>query len=108
MGKIVVHNKLIRDKIPDIIRLDGHEPVVRVLDEQERLPAALAKVVEEANELRDSNGDLYEFADVLSIVKAAAVAKGYTIEQIEQAETEKAAKRGGFDEWLFLEKVDEG
>lgn len=102
-----VHNKLVRDNIPEIIRNDGHVPVTRILGEQERLPAALDKVVEEAQELKDSKGELSEFADVSAILEAAVKAAGYTIEQVEQAKQQKKVDRGGFEDWIFLEKVVE-
>lgn len=106
MGE-VTHNKLVRDLVPDAIRADGHEPVTRTLADSERLSAILDKVCEEASELRESDGDLYEFADVYTAFKAAVRAKGYAMEQVEQAAAKKTAERGGFDDWIFLEKVIE-
>jgi len=104
VGKII-HKKLVRDKIPHIIRADGMTPVVRKLTKKERLPAKLAKVVEEALELRDSDGALDEFADLYEIAEAAAQERGFIREQIEAARAAKRGKRGGFDENIFLEKV---
>lgn len=104
MGE-VTYNKLVRDNVPAIIRQSGHEPVVRELNEVERVNAILEKVREEASELIESNGDLYEFADTLTALKSAIKAKGYTWDEVEQAETEKSLQRGGFNNWVFLEKV---
>ena len=104
MGE-TVYNKLVRDDIPEIIRNDGHVPVVRLLGDQERLPAALDKVVEEARELHESRGDLSEFADVAAIFEAAVKAAGYTMDQVEEAKRQKQSERGGFEDWVYLEKV---
>ncbi len=104
MGEIA-HNKLVRDKIPMIIEADGHTPVFRELSDKEKPAAAFNKVCEEAAELRESRGDLGEFADVHTAFEAAVQASGYTMEQIKQAATKKTEQRGGFDNWIFLEKV---
>lgn len=104
MGE-VIHNKLVRDNIPAIIEADGHTPVFRILNDEEKPAASFDKVCEEAAELRESKGDLGEFADVYTAFETAAQTKGYTMEQIRQAAAEKAARRGGFHNWIFLEKV---
>lgn len=104
MGEII-YNKLVRGKIPDIIRADGHEPITHIVPESEQLPVSLDKNSEEAEEVRESGGDLGELADNLATLKTVARVKGYTWEQVEQAEAKKAEERGGFEEWIFLEKV---
>jgi predicted house-cleaning noncanonical NTP pyrophosphatase (MazG superfamily) len=101
----IIYNKLVRGKIPEIIRADGHEAITHIVPESEQLPVVLDKNSEEAEEVRESGGDLGELADNLATLKAVARAKGYTWEQVEQAEIEKAESRGGFEEWIFLEKV---
>lgn len=106
MGEIA-HNKLVRDKIPAIIEADGHTPVFRILEDEEKPAAAFDKVCEEAAELRDSRGALGEFADVYTSLEAAAQVSGYTMDQVKLAAEEKAALRGGFNNWVFLEKVIE-
>ena len=54
---------------------------------------------------KDQN--IEELADLLEVIRAAAVARGYRIEQLEQVRAEKAAKRGGFEKKLYLKEVIE-
>jgi len=46
----VPHHKLVRDRIPDIIRSERRHPVTRVLDDHDYQAALLAKLAEEASE----------------------------------------------------------
>jgi predicted house-cleaning noncanonical NTP pyrophosphatase (MazG superfamily) len=46
----VTDNKLVRDRIPEIIESDGHNAFTRILDGQDYRAALLAKLVEEARE----------------------------------------------------------
>ena len=48
-----------------------------------------------------------ELADLMEVIYAAAAARGYTLEQLEQICAEKAAKRGGFYEKILLVEVAE-
>ncbi len=103
--KKVVHKKLVRDKIPQIIRADNAEPVIRTLSTVEYRRALLEKLVEEATELRDSDGDIDERADVAEVLKSIDVLWGYTSAEVEQSRQLKANRRGGFANKVFLEEV---
>lgn len=104
MGKII-HNKLVRDKIPAIITKNGDEPVWHTLPESKRLAALLEKLIEEAKELQESNGSLEERADVAEVLKEIDTLLGYDGSIVEAARIEKAEKRGGFSLGIFLDKV---
>jgi predicted house-cleaning noncanonical NTP pyrophosphatase (MazG superfamily) len=102
----IVYNKLVRDKIPEIIRADGKEPKTRILDDTEYLESLLRKLEEECKELaEDRNAD--ELADVHEVLIALAEALHITPAELEKVRKDKAAKRGGFQEKIFLESVDE-
>ena len=51
--------------------------------------------------------NLEELADLLEVIRAAAAARGYTAEELEQVRAEKAARRGGFERKLYLREVFE-
>lgn len=104
MGEII-YNKLVRDAIPSIIRHDNQTPVIRTLSDDEYKKYLLEKLIEEAQELLESNGDIQERADVAEVLKALDGALGYTDDAVEQARYEKAEKRGGFTQKIFLEKA---
>lgn len=103
--KKVLHKKLVRDKIPQIIRADSAEPVTRPLSDSEFRKALLDKLVEEAIELRDSDGDIDERADIAEVLRALDEAFDYSTEYVEQARRLKADRRGGFTDKIFLEEV---
>lgn len=70
----VLHNKLVRDRIPEIIRSAGRHPVTRVLDFADYQTALLAKLFEEAREAEQApTGQLAtELADILEVLQALA------------------------------------
>jgi len=102
--------KLVRDKIPDIIRADGRTPVVEVLSAGQRRPALLAKLLEEAAEAAAAPDDemLEELADALEVVRALAADLGLTLGQVVELADDKRERRGGFDQGLFLVRVEAG
>ena len=103
---VKVYNKLVRDKIPEIIEQDGKKCSVRVMDDEEYLKALDAKLDEELAEYhKDQNVE--ELADLLEVLYAAAEARGFTKDELEAVRLEKAEKRGRFKEKLFLESVIE-
>ena len=104
MGEIS-YEKLVRDKIPQIIEQDNQTPVTRVLGDEEFRQALLEKLVEEAQELLDSKGDIGERADVAEVLRAFDALCGDTEEVVEAARSAKAEKRGGFDQKIYLEKA---
>ena len=98
--------KLVRDRIPEIIEGSGKSCNLEVLGEDEYLRAIDAKLDEELAEYhRERN--IEELADLMEVIRAAAVARGYTVEELERVRAEKAAKRGGFEKKLFLREVIE-
>ncbi len=73
--------KLVRDKIPDIIRADGLEPNTRVLGINESVQALGEKAIEEAREFRSAElkeDKLEELADLQEVIDASVRALGYT------------------------------
>ena len=105
MGEII-YNKLVRDKIPEIIETDGKTCETEILSEAKYIEMIDAKLDEELAEYhKDQN--LEELADLLEVIHAAAVARGYSIEELEELRAKKAEKRGGFRDKVFLKKVIE-
>jgi predicted house-cleaning noncanonical NTP pyrophosphatase (MazG superfamily) len=103
----VHHNKLVRDRIPDIIEAEGSTAVTRVLDDQEYRHALMAKLIEETNEARDASPhDLpAELADVLEVLRALAELSGLGWDELVRLADEKRAERGGFTARIFLHHV---
>ncbi len=104
------HNKLVRDKIPEIIKQNGGIPVTRILTEEEYIPEIGKKFAEESSEYvgaPDREERLQELCDILQLVHDAAASDEATIEDIETLRLDKFAARGGFSERIYLERVDE-
>ena len=104
--KKTIYNKLVRDKIPEIIESSGKTCTTEVLDDEEYIRFLDAKLDEELTEYhKDQN--IEELADLLEVIRAAAIARGYSPEELERVRAEKAAERGGFEKRILLKEVFE-
>ena len=102
----ITYNKLVRDLIPEIIQSSGKTCSTEILSNEEYLKFVDAKLDEELAEYhKDQN--IEELADLLEVIHAAALAHGYTLEDLEQVRAEKATKRGGFEKRIMLKEVYE-
>ena len=103
---IIHYNKLVRDRIPEIIESSGKSCTTEILSADEYLRMLDAKLDEELTEYhKDQN--IEELADLLEVLRAAAVARGYTLDELERVRAEKAEKRGGFEKKILLKEVNE-
>jgi predicted house-cleaning noncanonical NTP pyrophosphatase (MazG superfamily) len=105
MGTKIYH-KLVRDRIPDIIKADGKTCMTEILPDEQYLEMLDAKLSEELAEYQESKS-LEELADLLEVVQAVVNTRGWTWEQLEQLRVDKATKRGGFEKKILLKKVIE-
>ncbi|GAA2655088.1 nucleoside triphosphate pyrophosphohydrolase [Streptomyces spororaveus] len=98
--KYVVDGKLVRDRIPEIIRVGGAEPEVYVADPAEYRERLRAKLTEEVAEYMaaDETDAPEELADVLEVAFALAADLGVDPVQLEKIRASKAEERGGFSE----------
>lgn len=100
-----IHNKLVRDKIPQIIQLSNKKPVCHILSDSEYITELEKKLNEEVAEYQQDK-NLEEMADVLEVLYAICEARGYSIKQLEEKRKEKADERGGFKDKIYLEYVE--
>ena len=103
---MIIYNKLVRDKIPEIITASGKTCSTEILSADRYLEMLDKKLDEELAEYHQ-DPNLEELADLLEVIHAAAQARGYTLEELEQVRAEKAQKRGGFGKRIFLKEVSE-
>ena len=101
-----IYNKLVRDRIPEIIEADGNTCITEVLPDDRYLQMLDAKLDEELAEYQESKS-LEELADLLEVMRAVVKARGWTWEQLELVRQEKTAKRGGFEKKILLKEVIE-
>lgn len=97
----MVYNKLVRDRIPDMIRQNGEKSVVRVLEDQEYRHCLEQKLDEEVGEFHQDR-NLEELADILEVVYALAESLGASTEELLEIYQTKHQQRGGFKERFFL------
>ena len=105
MGKIV-YQKLVRDKIPEIIKASGKICETEILSDEEYLELLDRKLDEELAEYRQDK-NIEELADLLEVLYAAAKARGYSMEELDRVRVEKKKARGGFDKKILLKSVEE-
>ncbi len=99
-----IYNKLVRDKIPGIIKADSFTPIAHIANDEEFREKLLEKIAEEVDEFKE-NEDPEELADILEVVYALASLQNISPEDLEKIRAEKAKKRGVFTEKIILEKT---
>ncbi len=99
-----VYNRLVRDKIPEIMLKDHTLPVTRVMEQDEYIEELNKKLTKEVNKYLETN-NIEEMVDVLEVIRAIIEAKDTTYEEIEDKRSKKAQKKGTFKEKIYLEKV---
>jgi len=102
-----VHNKLVRDKIPEIIENSGKKPVTHTLSDEEYISELDKKLNEECAEYQ-ADKSIEELADMLEVMYAIAEVRGWTVSELEAVRKAKVEKRGGFKDKIYLEYVENG
>ncbi|MBC2579163.1 nucleoside triphosphate pyrophosphohydrolase [Clostridium sp. DJ247] len=101
-----VYNKLVRDKIPQVIEAAGKKFDVRKVGKEEHYKLLEVKLEEEVKEFLE-NKNLEELADIMEVLFGLAENMGYSEEELLQKRLEKKKERGGFREGIVLERVYE-
>ena len=97
------YNKLIRDRIPEIIKEKGGRAITHIADDKEYWEKLKEKIKEEVEEfLAENNKE--ELADILEVIYAICDFKEFDKEEIERIRKEKAEKRGGFKDKIILDE----
>jgi len=101
------YNKLVRDRIPEIIRRNGDECVVEVMTDEDYRRALRRKLVEEATEAAEASPDHLstELADLQEVSAALIAAEGLDRATVSAIQEQRRAERGGFSGRLRLKLV---
>jgi len=95
------YNKVVRDKIPEIIAESGKKYNLKQLDDESFLAELEKKLIEEVNEYSESK-DVEELADLLEVIYRISELRGVNSEEFDKIRKDKAEKRGKFASNLFL------
>ena len=99
-----IYDKLVRDRIPEIIEASGSKCEVEVVSDKVALEYLYKKLGEEVEELLiDKNLD--EIADVMEVLFAIGKKYGYSENEVLGRRSEKKDSRGGFEDNLILKKT---
>lgn len=102
----IKYNKLIRDRIPEIIEKSGKEAIVAKVEGDQLLELLNKKLYEELDEYNES-GEIEELADLVEVVQAILEYKEITLDEFNKIKEKKNISRGGFKEGLLLLEVRE-
>ena len=98
------YNKLVRDKIPNIIKENKKNPIIHIADDREYWKKLKEKLSEELDEfLKESNEE--EISDILEVIDAICKFKKFDKKKIDEIKKQKAEKRGRFDNKIILDEV---
>ncbi|MBP3630144.1 MAG: nucleoside triphosphate pyrophosphohydrolase [Clostridia bacterium] len=100
-----IFNKLVRDKIPQIIENNNETCKTRILNDEEYLNELETKLQEEVNEYLAS-GEIEELADIEEVLRAILDVKNCSYDNFESVRKSKVDKRGAFKGRIFLEYTD--
>ena len=99
-------DKLVRDRIPEIIAKDGKKAVTRTLNDEEYKIYLEKKLDEEVAEFHESRS-IEELADILEVAFALGRAYGYYTESLYAVRVKKGIERGFFLQKILLEEICE-
>ncbi|OGY23507.1 MAG: hypothetical protein A2172_04845 [Candidatus Woykebacteria bacterium RBG_13_40_15] len=99
------YNKLVRDKIPEIIKKSNLKPVTHKAGKKEFEQKLIEKLAEEIEEFK-RNSSVEELADLLEIIYAICDLKGIDKRKIELIRQKKANEKGAFKKKTILERTD--
>lgn len=105
-----IYNKLIRDRIPEIIKAAGKQCGIETMPETEYRHALLEKLVEEAQEAHRAMPDdlITELADLQEVIAAVLAAWEISPDLVLQIQGQRHAERGGFERRLKLLWIEGG
>lgn len=103
---VTIYNKLVRDKIPQIIQENGQLCNTRVLTDSEYIAALDAKLQEELAEYKESRS-IEELADIFEVLCAMAACNGFSKKDLIAMQEQKRADRGGFEDRILLLDVQD-
>ncbi|MFD1606164.1 phosphoribosyl-ATP pyrophosphohydrolase [Oceanobacillus luteolus] len=107
---MTTYNKLVRDRIPEILDEAGKKYNVETLNHDRYILELRKKLMEELSEYQEAANDeesLGELADILEVIYALTEVHGESFEKLEQLRKQKAEENGAFADKVYLMDVEE-
>lgn len=98
------YNKLVRDRIPEMIEKKGEKAVIRIADAEEYFQKLKEKLREEVEEFFESQNE-EEMADILEVISAICDFRNIEMKQLERLRDKKAKEKGRFEKRIIMEEV---
>ena len=102
--EVIIYDKLVRDRIPEIIQASGDTCDIEILSSEKYLEKLEEKLYEEVKEYHES-GSIEEIADILEVLYAIASARGCSSLELEEVRRKKASEKGAFNHRILLKAV---
>lgn len=102
---IKIYNKLVRDKITEIIEADGRVAKYKILDDNEYRQELNKKLQEEVKEYLEDN-NVEELADIVEVIYGILNSMNVSIKEFEKIRINKQEKRGAFEKKIYLEEAE--
>lgn len=99
------YDKLVRDKIPDIIKQNNEIPFTHTADDDEYKEKLYEKLKEEVSEFIESD-NVEELADILEVLREICDIKEISLRNLDSLRKKKRKERGGFDKRIILESTE--
>lgn len=99
------YDKIVRDKIPELIKADGKKCEIHSVSEMDACVYLIDKLKEEADELLQAlnyHSSMDELADLQEVIVALTEKQGWTMQQVEARRLSKRQERGGFENNIIL------
>ena len=103
---MTVYNKLVRDKIPQILKEENKRFTVRRASQEEMLSFLKRKLLEEVQEFLEEPC-LEEMCDVQEVMDGLLREMKYTMGELRLKRADKINKKGAFTEGWILEEVED-
>ena len=97
------YNKLVRDKIPEIIKKNNKTPITHIANNEKYWKKLKEKLMEETNEFLEESTE-EELADILEVINSICDFKKINKQKLEEIRKIKKEKKGGFDNKIILDE----
>lgn len=103
-----IFNKLVRNNIPDKMRDDGEQAIVRVLSMEEYKIELYKRLEEGTNEVINAENNevlIEELSDLYEVLNSIMLINKLNFNEVENARKQKLDEYGGYEKRIYLKKT---